>query len=105
MFKTQALVTEKPALDITSVSSLQHNFNYWLSNIIIEHGEIKALISMGVLVIITFFKTLCFYLANHFMVPLRNGVVKDIRNQLFDKVISLPIGYFSEEKREILLLE
>src|SRR5690554_4222337 len=55
---------------------------------------------MGVLVIIaTFFKTLCFYLANHFMVPLRNGVVKDIRNQLFDKVISLPIGYFSEEKK------
>lgn len=100
LFKTQALVTEKPALDITSVSSLQHNFNYWLSNIIIEHGEIKALISMGVLVIIaTFFKTLCFYLANHFMVPLRNGVVKDIRNQLFDKVISLPIGYFSEEKK------
>lgn len=100
LFKTQALVTEKPALDITSVSSLQHNFNYWLSNIIIEHGEIKALISMGVLVIIaTFFKTLCFYLANHFMAPLRNGVVKDIRNQLFDKVISLPIGYFSEEKK------
>ncbi|OQC45645.1 MAG: putative multidrug export ATP-binding/permease protein [Bacteroidetes bacterium ADurb.Bin028] len=100
LFKTQALVTEKPALDITSVSSLQHNFNYWLSNIIIEHGEIKALISMGVLVIIaTFFKTLCFYLANHFMVPLRNGVVKDIRNKLFDKVISLPIGYFSEEKK------
>ena len=33
------------------------------------------------------------------MVPIRNGVVRDIRNKLFDKVISLPVGYFSEEKK------
>ncbi|MCK9256219.1 MAG: ABC transporter ATP-binding protein/permease [Bacteroidales bacterium] len=100
LFKTQELVTNKIAIDITNMSSLKHNFNYWLSNIITEYGEVKALISMGILVIIaTLLKTATMYFANHFMVPLRNGVVKDIRNSLFDKVISLPIGYFSEEKK------
>ncbi len=100
LFKTQALTTEKIPLDLFSVSNLQHNFYYWLSSIIIKHGEVQALISMGIIVIIaTFLKTATMYLANHFMVPLRNGVVKDIRDKLFDKVISLPIGYFSEEKK------
>ncbi|MDD3685266.1 MAG: ABC transporter ATP-binding protein [Bacteroidales bacterium] len=100
LFKTQPLTTEKIPLDITNLSSLQHNFYYWLSDIIITHGELQALISMGIIVIIaTLFKTATMYFANHFMVPLRNGVVKDIRNQLFDKVISLPVGYFSEEKK------
>lgn len=100
LFKTQPLTTEKIPLDITNLSSLQHNFYYWLSDIIITHGELQALISMGIIVIIaTLFKTATMYFANHYMVPLRNGVVKDIRNQLFDKVISLPVGYFSEEKK------
>jgi subfamily B ATP-binding cassette protein MsbA len=100
LFKTQSLVTEKIPLDFGNISNLQHNFNYWLSHIIITEGELQALVSMGIIVIIaTFFKTGTMYLANHFMVPIRNGVVRDIRNQLFDKVISLPVGYFSEEKK------
>jgi len=100
LFKTQDLVTNKLPLDITNVSSIQHNFNYWLSQIIIEQGEILALVYIGIIVVIaTFFKTGTMYLANHFMVPIRNGVVRDIRNSLFDKVISLPVGYFSEEKK------
>ncbi len=100
LFKTQPLITEKVALDFGDVSSLQQNFNYWLSQIIIEKGEIQALVAIGIIVIIaTFFKTGTMYLANHFMVPIRNGVVRDIRNKLFDKVISLPVGYFSEEKK------
>jgi len=100
LFKTQSLVTEKIALDITSMSNIQHNFYYWLSKIVIDNGEIKALVSIGIIVIIaTLFKTGTMYLANHFMVPIRNGVVRDIRNKLFDKTISLPIGYFSEERK------
>jgi len=82
------------------MSNIQHNFYYWLSKIVIDNGEIKALVSIGIIVIIaTLFKTGTMYLANHFMVPIRNGVVRDIRNKLFDKTISLPIGYFSEERK------
>lgn len=100
LFKTQALITEKIPLDISSMSNIQYNFNYWLSQMIIDNGELHALVNIGIIVIIaTFFKTGTMYLANHFMVPIRNGVVRDIRNKLFDKSISLPIGYFSEEKK------
>jgi subfamily B ATP-binding cassette protein MsbA len=100
LFKTQSLITEKIPLDITSVSNIQYNFNYWLSKIIIDNGEFQALLSIGIIVIIaTLFKTATMYLANHFMVPIRNGVVRDIRNKLFDKAISLPISYFSDEKK------
>lgn len=100
LFKTQPLITERITLDITSMSNIQHSFYYWLSKMIIDDGELHALVSIGIIVIIaTLFKTGTMYLANHFMVPIRNGVVRDIRNKLFDKTISLPIGYFSEERK------
>jgi ATP-binding cassette, subfamily B, bacterial MsbA len=100
LFKNQALVTEAVELNIFDFNSLEHNFNYWISGIIIENGEIHALIMIGVLVIVsTFFKTAFMYLANHFMVPIRNGSVKDIRNMLFNKTINLPLSYYSEEKK------
>ncbi|MDD2636242.1 MAG: ABC transporter ATP-binding protein [Bacteroidales bacterium] len=100
LFKTQPLVTNPMPFNITNMASLEHNFNYWISNIIVEKGELNALITIGIIVVIaTFFKALTMYFANHFMVPIRNGVVRDIRNKLFDKVIILPISYFSEDKK------
>ncbi|MDD2385816.1 MAG: ABC transporter ATP-binding protein [Bacteroidales bacterium] len=100
LFKSQPLISNPKPLDFTNMASLEHNFNYWISNIIVDKGELNALITIGIIVVIaTFFKTLTMYFANHFMVPIRNGVVKDIRNKLFDKVIILPISYFSEDKK------
>jgi len=100
LFKSQPLVEDKVPLNIFEMESIQHNFNYWISQIIDSKGELDALITIGVIVVIaTFFKTLTMYMANHFMVPIRNGVVRDIRNKLFDKVIILPISYFSEDKK------
>ena len=100
LFKSQPLVTSKVALDLSNFASIEHNFNFWISNIIIEKGQVDALVAIGIIVVVaTFFKTLTMYFANHFMVPIRNGVVKDIRNLLFDKVVVLPISYFSEDKK------
>lgn len=100
LFETQPIISERIEFDIYKIETIQHNFNYWLSQIIIEKGQFSALISIGAIVIFfTFLKTAFWYLANHFMVPIRNGVVKDMRNLLFDKAVSLPISYFSEEKK------
>ena len=100
LFGTQALVTEKSELVLTSFESIKEHFYYWLSKIIINNGDEFALLALGILLVVfTFFKTLTWYLANHYMVPIRNGVVRDIRNQLFRKVSGLPMGYFSEEKK------
>ena len=99
LFNTQPKIAEKVEFAINA-ESLQHNFNYWLTQLIEKNGELSALLAMGIIVIIfTFFKTFFWYLANHFMVPIRNGAVKDIRNKLFNKSITLPISYFSEEKK------
>ena len=100
LFNNQELVTEKINLDITNLGSLEHNFNYWLSSLIIDNGSVYALFMIGMLVIIaTFFKTFFMYLANHFMVPIRNGSVKDIRNLLYHRSVNLPLSYYSEEKK------
>ncbi|MDR2010590.1 MAG: ABC transporter ATP-binding protein/permease [Bacteroidales bacterium] len=99
LFKTQPIITEKVAFSLT-MESIQHNFNYWLSSIVIDKGELNALVIIGIIVIIfTFFKTGFWYLASHFMVPIRNGVVRDMRNALFDKALSLPLSYYSEDKK------
>ncbi len=99
LFGQQELVTEIQPWSMNS-NVLLHNFKFWLSGIIIEHGELKALVMLGILVsVATLGKTATWYFATFFMVPVRNGVVRDIRNRLYKKILALHIGYFSEEKR------
>ena len=100
LFKTQEPVRYMVEMSFTNFESLKHNFYYWLTTIIDTRGEFQALITIaGIVAIATFFKTLTEYLANFNIVPIRNGVVRDIRNQMFRKTTTLPIAYFSEEKK------
>lgn len=100
LFNTQEPVREMVAMSITDIESMKHNFYYWLTSIIDNQGKFQALVTIAIIVVIaTFFKTLTMYLANHFMVPIRNGAVKDIRNALFKRTLSLPIAYFSDEHK------
>ena len=100
LFNTQEPVREMVAMSITDIESMKHNFYYWRTSIIDNQGKFQALVTIAIIVVIaTFFKTLTMYLANHFMVPIRNGAVKDIRNALFKRTLSLPIAYFSDEHK------
>ncbi len=100
LFKTQEPVRNYVEMSITNIDSLKHNFYYWLTTLIDNNGEFLALIAIaGIVAIATFFKTLTAYLANHYIVPLRNGVIKDVRNELFQKILRLQIAYFSDEKK------
>ena len=100
LFNTQEPVRDMVAMSITDIESMKHNFYYWLTSIIDNQGKFQALVTIAIIVVIaTFFKTLTLYLANHFMVPIRNGAVKDIRNALFKRTLSLPIAYFSDEHK------
>jgi subfamily B ATP-binding cassette protein MsbA len=83
-----------------SAKSLLNNFNYYLGNYIVEHGQLNALMLISMLVVIMFFlKNLTRYLAMYFLVPIRNGVVRDIRRDVYHKILSLPIGYFTDERK------
>ena len=90
----------EPAAWSLSVKSLLKNFNYYLSQYVAKEGQMKALMLICLFTVIVFFlKNITRYLGMYFMVPLRNGVVKDIRTKLYDKILELPIGYFSEERK------
>lgn len=99
LFGTQKLV-EKPVEWALTVTSLKANIMYQLSDVIVKFGNEKALVYIGIfLMIMVFLKVLFTYLALYMIVPLRNGVVRDIRNQIYRKILELPIGFFSEERK------
>lgn len=79
---------------------LVNNGYAFVQGLINEHGAFLTLVIMGVsLVLMTGIKTLGYFASSAVMVPLRTGVVKDIRTQLYDKVLSLPLSFFSEERK------
>nr|WP_314865858.1 ABC transporter ATP-binding protein [uncultured Flavobacterium sp.] len=73
---------------------------YTISNLNQTHGPQSALLLAVVLVIITFlFKNLFNYLASHHIMLLKNGVLRDLRKSMYDKIIELPIAYYSEKRK------
>ena len=99
LFGTQKLV-EKPVEWALTVGSVKANIMYKLSDVIVKFGNEKALVYIGIfLMIMVFLKVMFTYLALYMIVPLRNGVVRDIRNQIYRKILELPIGFFSEERK------
>ena len=82
------------------VNLVKDNFFYKVTDFINQYGESRTLLILGlVLIVMTFFKTACYFGASAVMVPLRNGVVRDIRIQIYDKILSLPMGFFSKERK------
>ena len=95
------------AVDMTAVSGLQetiaalrNNMYCLLSEQITMHGASYVLLLLGLfLVAMTGLKCGTAWLANYYMVPIRTGVLRDLRQQLYDKILSLPMGYFTEARR------
>ena len=78
----------------------KNNFFWYITNMIETEGGSFTLIVLGVfLVIMTFLKVATMYLAFFHMIPIRTGVVRDIRNQINTKITQLPLGFFSEERK------
>ena len=79
---------------------LMNNMNYFVNGLIAEWGQTTTLLLIGIfLAITTFLKTGAYFLSAATIIPIRTGVVRDIRNQLYQKITSLPLGFFSEERK------
>ena len=77
-----------------------NNFYYYTQEIIAAYGQSAALAALAaLLVFMTLLKTGTAYLSAYFSVPLRTGIVRDMRNLIYDKIVSLPIGFFSTERK------
>ena len=79
---------------------LKNNLYFYLQNLIESRGASFVLLLLGAcLVLLTGLKCLTAWLANYYMVPIRTGVLRDLRARLYKKVVSLPIGFFTEERK------
>lgn len=80
--------------------ALSNNFFYEVSQFISSYGESVTLLMLGIaLIVMTLFKTGCYFGASAVMIPLRTGVVRDIRTRIYDKVLGLPLSFFSKERK------
>lgn len=87
-----------------SVDVIKNNAYCWVSNYIDENGGIQTLVVLGVfLVVMTLFKTGTAYLASYYIIPLRTGLVRDIRNQMYRKIVDLNLGFFHTQKKGDIL--
>lgn len=82
------------------MKTLANNFNWFVSQYNVEHGPIVTLISLSaVMILMTALKTACYFGSTAVMVPLRTGIVKDMRMEIYNKILSLPLGFFSQERK------
>lgn len=105
LFNMKEIVREQVELKI---SFSENNFNEWLDYqsylLIEEYGPDRAVFYVCIAIVVVFFLKNAFrYLGMFFMAPVRNGVIRDLRSQLFDKMLALPLSYFSEERKGDLM--
>ena len=103
LFKTEEskAVTELMPVTIGNIKeSALNNANYYVSILIDRVGATTALLVIGlVLALMTLLKTGTYFLSSASIIPVRTGVVRDIRNQLYRKITSLPLGFFTDERK------
>lgn len=99
LFENQPYVTEPVPFKL-SAEGIEQNFGYYMTLIIERHGKANALLFVSIIVIIiTLFKNGFKYLANYYMTPIRTGVERDLRNNIYDKILRLPLSYYTEARK------
>ena len=77
-----------------------NNFYYYVNQLIASFGPATTLLFLGLfLALMTFLKTACYFGSSAVMIPLRTGIVRDIRTMVYSKVMYLPLGFLSEERK------
>ncbi|MFV0537411.1 MAG: ABC transporter ATP-binding protein [Dysgonomonas sp.] len=106
LFKVDETVYEHIPVDTSSIKNildfkvLENNFYAFLSDMMSTHSGGAVLLGLGLtLVVMTMLKTGAIYLSAYFITDVRTGVVRDIRKQINDKILSLPLGFFSGERK------
>ena len=90
--------------DYAFIDVVLNNVNWYVTSLIETYGGSFTLMMLAIaLIIMTLLKTASAYFGSYFIIPIRTGVVKDIRNNINDKILSLPLGFFSEERKGDIL--
>lgn len=103
IFKTEKAVAATHLMEwdwnnLKEVAS--NNVNYYINWLTGDIGPATTLLVLGLfLATMTFLKTAAYFFSSATVIPIRTGIVRDIRNQLYQKITSLPLGFFSEERK------
>jgi len=99
LFHQMEIPRSAPPLSM-NIEVLKDNFYYYTGQLLERYGNEQMLIYIGLVIIILYFlKNLFRYLAMFFLAVVRNGVVKDLRNDLYNKVLILPLSFFTEKRK------
>mgnify|MGYP003735986765 CR=1 FL=1 len=101
LFSTESTITNNPGFHLTK-EGIGDYFKFLISDFIHSHGDNKiyGLIFICIIVVVaTFLKNLFLYIAKYILNPLRNGIILKIRRDLFKKIIQLPVGFFTNERK------
>ena len=99
LFGTEEGVTELLPFEM-SVKVILNNLSYFITWVINQFGQSTALIYIGMFIILMVLLKVGFtYLASYMMIGIRNGVVRDIRGRIYRKMLSLPLGFFNDERK------
>ena len=101
LFKMDTTVYEfMPWSSTPTKEQIMNNFYYYVSQLIDKFGGSTALLLLGLVFAgMTILKTGCYFASSAVMVPLRTGIVRDIRTMVYNKLLSLPMGFFSKQKK------
>ena len=103
LFKTEDSLKQVEHMPVTLDNlkeAVGNNVNYHMQEWILDIGPTMTLLCIGLfLAFATFLKTGAYFLSSATIIPIRTGVVRDIRNQLYQKITALPLGFFSEERK------
>lgn len=96
-----SLVTTKMEWDWNNLREVcSHNLDYFVGTLIVDYGQLMTVVFIGIfLIITTAIKTGLYFLSSAIVIPMRTGIVRDIRNHLYHKVNALPMGFFTQERK------
>jgi subfamily B ATP-binding cassette protein MsbA len=100
LLQAQNQIVSQPAVGLNAASSTKQYIEYFFHYLITNYGKLNALIFVAIaLAIFSIFRNLFAYLAQHFQSYMRAHILRDIRNKLYEKIVKLPISYFSNERK------
>jgi len=99
LFSTQEFNSNAVPLSL-STEAIQQNFNYYLGQIVQNHGKINALLFIIIIVLVfSILKNIFLFIGKSIIIHIRTNVVKDIRNELMNKILDFDLSYFSDQRR------
>ncbi len=101
LFKvSQETYTFIPWGSVNIIDAAKNNFYWYMNELIADKGALWVLIMSGMmLIVLTALKTACYFGSAATLIPLRTGIVRDMRSMVYDKVLCLPLSFFSEERK------